>query len=104
MQSSAHSNVMIPESVVCANLDNEAILLNVNSGIYYGVDSVGTAIWSLLSKGLQESEIFDHLLETYDVDPLRLRADIFEFLELLSARGLLRVGDGSVATFRCAAR
>ncbi len=79
----------INESVVCSELDDEMVLLNIETGIYFGLDAVGTAIWRLLVKGADESEIVRRLLAEYDVEPVRLRTDVSAFLNLLSARGLL---------------
>ena len=78
------------ESVVCAELDDEAGLLSVETGIYFGLDSVGARIWALLGEGAGPDEIFDRLLAEYDVEPAQLRADVSAFLEQLVANGLAR--------------
>ena len=85
---------MVPnEPVVGAELDGEAILLNLDTGIYFGIDTVGTRIWRLITQGAAESEIIDQLLKQYDVDRAQLTQDVSEFLDLLAAKGLVRISD-----------
>lgn len=83
----------VNESVVCAELDDEMVLLNVETGIYFGLDELGTRIWTLLAAGSDEEDIFSTLLAEYEVDPQRLRTDISAFLETLARKKLLRLED-----------
>jgi len=83
----------INESVVCAELDDEMVLLNVETGIYFGLDAVGTRIWALLTQGATEDEIVSQLLDEYEVQPTELRADVSSFLDTLQSKGLSRVAD-----------
>jgi hypothetical protein len=78
------------ESIVSAELDNEVVLLNVQTGIYFGLDEVGGRIWALLETGASEDEIFHKLVDEYEVEPNELRADLMEFLDVLTSRGLVR--------------
>ena len=80
----------ISESVVSAELGEEGVLLDVESGCYYGLDEIGSAIWRLIGKGLGESEICERLLAEYDVEPARLREDITEFLSPLETKSLIQ--------------
>jgi hypothetical protein len=75
-------------AVACAHLQGEAVLLNLETGAYVGVDPVGTRIWGLIGEGASEAEIVARLLEIYDVEADRLRADVATFLAGLAARGL----------------
>lgn len=81
-------------SVVHTVLDGEAVLLNVEDGVYFGLDGVGTQIWDLLVAGATEDEIVSQLQEEYDVEPAILRADIKAFLATLAVRGLTQERDG----------
>jgi hypothetical protein len=78
------------DAVTFAELDNEAVLLNVETGMYFGLDAFGTQIWQLLAEGMSEDMITDRLLADYDVEPSRLRSDVATFLELLQEKGLVR--------------
>ena len=80
------------ESVVYAELEDEAVLLNVASGIYYGLDSTGAFIWQLLAEGCGKDELVARLGEEFDADVEQLRRDVDEFLRALESKGLLSIG------------
>jgi coenzyme PQQ synthesis protein D (PqqD) len=82
---------MPSEAVAVASPDDQAmILLQMESGIYYGLSDVGTRIWQLLGEGIDESELIARLLEEYDVPTDRLRADVARLLAELEAKKLVR--------------
>lgn len=80
----------INESVVSAELDEEVILLNVETGVYFGLDAIGTTIWSAIEKGATEDEIFAQLSAEYEVEPNQLRSDLSNFIAALTEQGLVR--------------
>jgi hypothetical protein len=86
--------VRVNDTVITARLEEETVLLNVETGIYFGFDALGTRIWGLLAVGATEEEIFTQLLEEYDVAPERLRRDLVAFLDQLADKGLARIERG----------
>lgn len=77
------------ESVVSADLDGETVLLNVETGVYFGLDPVGTEIWKVLETGATEEDVVSRLGEIFDVDSDQLREDVREFVSLLEDKQLL---------------
>lgn len=77
------------ESVVSADLDGETVLLNVETGVYFGLDPVGTEIWKVLEKGATEDDVVTRLGEIFDVDAVQLREDVREFVSLLQEKQLV---------------
>ncbi len=82
----------VAASVVSAELGGEAVLLDVESGQYFGLDQTGNAIWHLLIEGLGPDQIHDRLLAQYDVDTAQLRNDVADFLSHLEANALITAG------------
>ena len=78
------------DSVICAELDGEMVLLNINSGVYFGLDEIGSDIWKLLTDGADADAIVAALLENYDVERDELQGDVAAFIRQLTAKGLLR--------------
>jgi hypothetical protein len=76
-----------------AVLDDGAVLLNVDTGRYFGLDEVATRIWKQLQDGATEADLVDGLVAEYDVDAERARVDLLAFLERLNLLGLLRSDD-----------
>ena len=87
---SRQSQLTVSDGVVCAELGDEAVLLNVETGVYFGLDSVGHTIWTLLVTGHDADQIERTLLQEFEVDANQLQADVANFLGALRARGLVR--------------
>jgi hypothetical protein len=81
------------DAVVAAEVDQQAILLHVDTGVYYGLDEVGTRIWSLLSDGHDTPSVLSTLAEEYDVDPTELHRDVSTFLDRMLELGLIQTVD-----------
>ncbi len=81
--------VTLPDDVVIRDLAGEAVLLQLGSGTYFGLDAVGTRIWHQLAEHLSTEAIVPALLQEYEVDERQLRLDINALVEQLLAQGLL---------------
>jgi len=83
--------VTIPENILFRELESEAVILNIDSESYLGLDDVGTRMWSALTASASIQEAYEVLRKEYDVDSATLRRDLTDLLEKLIANGLLRV-------------
>ena len=72
-------------------IEGESVILNIKSESYFGLDQVGTRMWTLLTTSDSIQSAFEKLLDEYDVSADRLRADLSELVDKLLARGLLEV-------------
>ncbi len=86
-----NSTVSIAKDVVSCDLVEEAALLNLKDGVYYGLNPVGARIWNLLQKPITVSNILDVLLEEYDVEKDVAHADLMKLLEQLWEKELVKV-------------
>ena len=85
----ADSTVVTSKEQVSCDLAGETAILNVKSGVYYGLDEVGARVWELIQSPRRVSEVRDALLEEYDVDPSRCEADLVTLLEQLAETELI---------------
>ena len=83
--------IAVAANQVSCDLAGEAAILNLKSCIYYGLDSVGSRVWSLIQKPSTLAEIRNVLLSIYDVDGGDLESDLRELLTQLSEHGLIEV-------------
>jgi Coenzyme PQQ synthesis protein D (PqqD) len=90
-QITLESWIAIIDDVVSRELDGEAVILNLESGTYFGLDPVGTRIWSLLQENRSLRKTFEVVQREYEVAPERLEGDILRLVEDLRVNGLLRV-------------
>ena len=86
---SLESDVAISDDVVSRDLEGEAVILNLESGTYFGLDPVGTRIWALLQANGSLRRAFDVMLQEYDVAPQKLEDDMLRLVRELCAKGLV---------------
>jgi hypothetical protein len=84
---------VVSKNVLVREVDGEAVLLNVDSERYFGLDDVGTRVWAALTAGSSVQAAFDTLLQEYDVDANTLRDDLTTLLEQLVNHGLIESKD-----------
>ncbi len=85
------STVQIDNEVVSCDLVDEAAILNMKDGVYYGLNSVGARIWNLIQKPMKVSDILDTLLDEYDVEKDVCMTDLMELLGQLLEKELVKV-------------
>ena len=87
------SHVRIPEGILFHLLQNELVLLNLDTGVYCGLDPVGTRIWQLMqahpSRPLKQ--IADALLKEYDVGKERCVRDLLALVARLEEKKLIEI-------------
>ena len=97
---SLESRVAISDDVVSRDLEGEAVILNLESGTYFGLDPVGTRIWSLLQEDGSLRRAFEVVQQEYDVASEKLESDILRLVQELRAKGLVSLsssGEGQHA-------
>lgn len=82
-------HLRIADNVVFRNLADESVLLNLDTGTYFGLDAVGARLWNLVAEQVSIASITETLLAEYDVDAPRLQRDIATLIDQLLAKGLL---------------
>lgn len=85
------SRVTIPEEVLFQELAGEAVILDLASECYFGLDGVGTRFWELIQRDPSVQAAFDVLLGEYEVEAPQLQGDLLALLESLLEAGLVRV-------------
>ena len=75
--------------IIVRRVQDETILLDLNSGIYYSLDDVGGYIWSLLDVARTPRQLADLVSAEYAVEPETAMADIAELLADLLGEGLI---------------
>jgi hypothetical protein len=72
-----------------AQAEDRMVLLDARSSRYWGLDDVGSAIWSCVERGCDARAIAAHIEERYDASAEKVAADTQAFLEQLAAAGLV---------------
>jgi hypothetical protein len=85
--------VVAAKNQVSCDLAGEAAILNIESGVYYGLDPVGARIWTLMQEPREVVEIQNAITNEYDVEPEQCARDLVGLLEKLLAEGLIELKD-----------
>jgi len=85
------SHIKISREVLSQEVSGETVLLDLQSESYFGLDEVGTRIWQLLQQEGCLQQVFDTMLEEFDVDEKQLEKDLGDLLDKLTDEGLITV-------------
>ena len=91
MSISFSDRVKIPDGVLISKLQEESVILNLDSERYYGLDDVGTRILTVLTTSESIEAAYEALVNEYDVDAQVLRRDLLELVEELVNQGLIKI-------------
>jgi hypothetical protein len=91
---SLEQSVRASDATVFRELDGEAVLLQLDEGMYYGLDPVGTRLWQLMLEHGSLQRVFDAAIEEFEVTPANLRRDLSALVSDLVSRKLLVLSDG----------
>jgi hypothetical protein len=83
------SRVRIRDDVLYQYLQGETVLLDLASGTYYGLDSVGTRVWQGIEQHGQLNKVREAILNEYDVSEQQCDADLVDIVADLINKGLL---------------
>ncbi len=84
--------IAIPAHLLFQEVDDEAVLLDLERGHYFGLDEIGTRIWGLLAEHSTLPAVYRALLQDgYAVDEAELEHDLEGFVRELAAAGLLEL-------------
>lgn len=76
-----------------SDLDSRAVILSLVNGKYYGLNSVGLAIWKLIQTPSTIAEIETSLLQLYDVDEATCHHEVTTFLATMLDEELIEVDE-----------
>ena len=88
---SLDDRVAIHQDAVFRELDGEAVILQLEAGMYFGLDPVGTRLWQLIETHGQLRPVLEAALQEFDVSPDVLERDLIELVSRLSEKELLVV-------------
>ncbi|MGF1542644.1 MAG: PqqD family protein, partial [Pleurocapsa sp.] len=72
-----------------SEIADEAVILDLESGVYYGLNSVGVDIWQWLQQPQTAQNLLSLVLEEYEVTPEQAEQDIQSILQEMLDKGLI---------------
>jgi Coenzyme PQQ synthesis protein D (PqqD) len=93
---SLKSSLKVSDDVVFRDLDGEAVILNLASGIYFGLDETGTRMWRLIEQHGHLGAVLTALCDEYEALPETIERDLVRLASELAEKGLLVPRDRDV--------
>jgi hypothetical protein len=83
------------KSVVCTELDDGGILLNLDTKYYYTLNETGLRIWQLIDECKTPAKITNSLANEYEIDIESAESSVLGLMQELEKNGLIhsRVSD-----------
>lgn len=78
--------------VLIQEVGGEAVLLDLGSERYFGLDPVGTRIWALLADAPALGQVHATLCGEFDAEPARIETDLLALVRQLADAGLVEIG------------
>lgn len=72
-----------------SEVDREIVALNIESGVCYGLNEVGSRVWGLLAKPIPISEVCAILTSEFEVERDICEAEVIDLIEHLLEEGLV---------------
>ncbi len=76
---------------VCAEIDGETVMMSIEEGNYYNLNSMGGRIWALIEQPMTVSALCETLRDEFEVEPAQCEAEVLAFLNALNADHLLSI-------------
>ena len=84
-------NYTIPSTVILQKVDDETLLFNSATGLFFSLNESGAIMWEVISKNSSIIEVYKELREIIDIPEQELQKDILAFTKALFDQGLFKI-------------
>lgn len=81
------------EKILFHEVNDELVLLNPDTGDYFGLNEVGSAFWKRIDGSSSFEKILQEMIEIFDVDLETLNKDLLELKNDMMSKRLLCIAD-----------
>jgi hypothetical protein len=86
---SLQTSLRVSDDVVVRELDGEAVILNLASGVYFGLDPVGTRMFQLIGQFASLKAVLAAMQDEYDAPAEKIERDLLQLVSELTEKGLV---------------
>lgn len=78
------------KEIMQSKIGEDVVMLDIDTGFYFGLDAVGSTIWSHLSHPISFEELISCLMSKYDIDRETCETETILFLNQLLEKKIIR--------------
>lgn len=79
------------DSLAVTELDGEAVVLDIESGQYFGLNGVGARVFTMTEEPIAVATVIEHIASNYGVSSEQVQTDVLRFLERMQEHGLIEL-------------
>ena len=79
------------KKIIQSKIGEEVVMMDMDSGFYFGINSVGSVIWQHLSEAIYLDDLVDKLIKDFNIDKKTCESDTIEFLNDLLGKGIIKI-------------
>lgn len=83
--------VVQAKAVLVGDVNGQVVALDVESGLCYGLNAVGSDVWRRLETEVVVQDLCRSLSEAYEVDYAQCEAEVIGLLEDLRSEGMIEI-------------
>jgi hypothetical protein len=87
------SNVSASKFQASSEMLGESVILELKSGVYYGLNETGSLIWNLIQQSKSLEDIRDTILLEYEVETEVCDHYVLKLVQDLASKGLVIIED-----------
>ncbi len=79
----------VADNILCRQVENEAVLLHIPTGMYYSLNETSLSFWEALCDRQPLAPVIEKITAEYEVEYSQVLNDLKTFLQDLSEYGLI---------------
>ncbi len=90
-QLSLNSTVVRSSQLMGSKVDNELVMIDLDSGEYFGLNAIASDIWEQMAEPILIADLCANLLQRYAVDETRCQRDVLALLKQMQDKQMLQI-------------
>jgi coenzyme PQQ synthesis protein D (PqqD) len=78
--------------LLAAAVQDETVMMDIESGRYYGLDDIGSVIWRRLEAPCRFGTLVDSLVADYEADRAVIAGDVRKLLSIMAENKVVTLG------------
>ena len=87
----AQSKIILNQELLQSEIDGETIMMSIDNGKYYGLNTVASRIWEIIKEEPIFSELIKKLTSEYNIEEEQCNTETIEFLKNLVENKLIKI-------------
>lgn len=87
------STISRNQDILSSSINNETVMMDIESGQYIGLDPIATRIWQLIEQPITFDTLCNTLIDEYEVSLEQCKIDVTTFLQKSQQANLVVIAD-----------